>query len=121
MGCTPNSNRITNGVATEEGEIPWQVSIIYVYKDITLNSVCGGSIIGTNYVLTAAHCFDGITVDGVKHYKDLELSSVFAGGYLEIQSGKEYKMRKILVHPAYKRPKPWPCQLYGNRNNEGGF
>ncbi|XP_040582874.1 trypsin epsilon [Lepeophtheirus salmonis] len=102
-GCTPNSNRIINGVAAEEGEIPWQVAIVFEFKSITVNSVCGGSIIGTYYVLSAAHCFDGITVDGVKHDKDLELSSVYAGGNLEMQSGKEYKIRKVLVHPAFAR------------------
>ncbi|XP_040582872.1 trypsin epsilon [Lepeophtheirus salmonis] len=104
-GCTPNSNRIINGVVAEEGEIPWQVAIIIVHTAIMKANWCGGSIISANYVLTAGHCFEGITQDGVKYSYDLELNSVFAGGNLGMQSGKEYKMRKILVHPAFKRTK----------------
>nr|XP_040575981.1 trypsin beta-like [Lepeophtheirus salmonis] len=65
-GCTPNSNRIANGVAVEKGEIPWQVSMIVGYKGTTRSGLCGGSIISTNNILTAAHCFNSTTIGGYK-------------------------------------------------------
>ncbi|RWS18586.1 hypothetical protein B4U80_04990 [Leptotrombidium deliense] len=59
MKCGQNRNtnagfRIVGGKDASKHDAPWQTSII-VYGD---NHVCGGSIIGSNWVLTAAHCVD---------------------------------------------------------------
>jgi len=43
---TTGQNRIINGEAAEEGEIPWQVNI----------GGCGGILVSDRHVITAAHC-----------------------------------------------------------------
>ncbi|KAG7188817.1 hypothetical protein KM043_008426 [Ampulex compressa] len=51
------SPRITDGVDANPGEFPYQVSIQWGVPPILgYRHVCGGSIIGERYVLTAGHC-----------------------------------------------------------------
>lgn len=45
------SGRIVGGVATTIEKHPWQVSI-----QVFGNHICGGSIIKSDIILTAAHC-----------------------------------------------------------------
>ena len=56
-GVRFGSTRIVGGHAAEVSEWPWQVGI----KDKTMDTkvpYCGGTIINSKYVLTAAHCVD---------------------------------------------------------------
>lgn len=47
------STRIVGGTKAVNGAWPWQVSL-----QIQGRHVCGGSIIGRSWILSAAHCFD---------------------------------------------------------------
>ncbi|XP_078508634.1 prostasin-like [Lissotriton helveticus] len=47
-------SRIVGGMDASSGQYPWQVSVTY-----GPDHVCGGSLIDTSHVLTAAHCFPG--------------------------------------------------------------
>ncbi|KXJ14723.1 Plasminogen [Exaiptasia diaphana] len=56
VGPASSSKRIVNGANADAHEWPWQVSL---QQDSSGSShFCGGSIIATEWVLTAAHCVE---------------------------------------------------------------
>lgn len=52
------TNRIVNGKVADEYQFPWFASV-RSHTQNGLQSICGGSIIAPNWVLTAAHCTHG--------------------------------------------------------------
>ncbi|XP_075687740.1 serine protease 33-like [Rhinoderma darwinii] len=56
-GSPQVSGRIVGGTDALDGEWPWQVALLY-YKQNAWYLHCGGSLIASQWVLTAAHCFD---------------------------------------------------------------
>ncbi|MCT4641779.1 MAG: serine protease [Bacteriovoracaceae bacterium] len=58
------STLITNGIDAKKNQFPWQVSL----KNKKNQHFCGGSIISSNFILTAAHCLKNRDIDSVKIY-----------------------------------------------------
>jgi len=54
-----HGDRIVGGTEAGIGEFPWQVSLRNFLSGIS--HFCGGSIIHPSWILTAAHCLDGLT------------------------------------------------------------
>ena len=55
------SSRIINGEDAVKNEFPWQISLEsrpWIFS--TFSHSCGGAIIDTKWILTAAHCVDGV-------------------------------------------------------------
>ncbi len=90
--------RIIGGTAATEGDWPWIVSVEYASTASTdpYNShFCGGSLIASNWVLTAAHCAEDQTASGiVVRVGAYDLSSTATAGTLSA-------VDRILIHPGY--------------------
>ncbi|XP_045457168.1 modular serine protease-like [Melitaea cinxia] len=62
--CKPECGTITpegiqliiNGTTAQRGELPWHAGI-YTKKTIPYMQICGGSLISTTTIISAAHCF----------------------------------------------------------------
>ncbi|XWW94261.1 hypothetical protein V2A60_002204 [Cordyceps javanica] len=79
--------RIVGGVAAEEGEIKFIVSI----RDETGSHMCGGSLLDSTTVLTAAHCC----------FSRHKLVSVSAGSVWRDYVAEEAQVASTITHPDY--------------------
>ena len=68
------NRRVVNGIATRDSW-EWIVRLEFLTNDSDLASLCGGTVIHRNFVLTAAHCC--VSKDYViMNFKEIELISV---------------------------------------------
>ncbi|XP_077648740.1 coagulation factor XI isoform X5 [Urocitellus parryii] len=87
--------RIVGGTASVQGEWPWQVTL-HVMLPIQRH-LCGGSIIGNQWILTAAHCFYGI--------ESPKILRVYSGivNQSEIKEGSSFfGVQEIIIHDQYE-------------------
>ncbi|OCT93741.1 hypothetical protein XELAEV_18011411mg, partial [Xenopus laevis] len=91
-GLTTNGDsRIVGGNSASIGEWPWQVNLQY-----DASSLCGGSIIAANWIVTAAHCVDG-DASSPSLWKAFVGKLVMPSNY----DSSAYYVDKIIVHPNY--------------------
>ncbi|KAM7374843.1 hypothetical protein PAMP_007478 [Pampus punctatissimus] len=87
-----SSTRIVGGTEAVKGAWPWQVSL-----QIYGQHICGGSIISTHWIVSAAHCFET--------YSDPEMWTVHSGdvslNQMSYEDGKT--VRKIISHEKFDR------------------
>merc|ERR1712168_1027860 len=58
-GQANTKTKIVGGVATEENEYPWQVGLLS--SRLSSRPFCGGTLVSSKEVVTAAHCTSGAT------------------------------------------------------------
>merc|ERR1712137_1411285 len=95
-GKKGSGSRIINGVDAGHGEFPWQISLRFG----RYGHICGGTLIGNQYVLCAAHCF-GQT-------KNPSSYTVRTGEwYLKRGDGteKDHRVAEVHVHERYNKGK----------------
>ncbi|XP_030348693.1 coagulation factor XI-like isoform X2 [Strigops habroptila] len=87
--------RIVGGTDSSPGEWPWQVSLHV--KLSRQRHLCGGSIISSQWILTAAHC--------VMSLENPNIWRVYAGILKQSEIKEDtpfFKVEEIIVHPQYK-------------------
>ncbi|XP_054422117.1 coagulation factor XI [Pteronotus mesoamericanus] len=92
---TKIKSRIVGGTASVPGEWPWQVALHITAP--TQRHLCGGSIIGNRWILTAAHCLSGI--------ESPQILRVYGGilNQLEIKEDTSFfGVKEIIIHDQYK-------------------
>ncbi|CAF4090593.1 unnamed protein product, partial [Adineta steineri] len=89
-GCSTNSatlSRIVGGEAATPATWGWAVSL-----NIANTYLCGGSIISSGWVITAAHCVNGQTASSI---------TIYAGSNSRWTGTQSRVVSKIIVHPSY--------------------
>ncbi|NXT68854.1 ACRO protein, partial [Chaetops frenatus] len=87
--------RVVGGRVAMPGAWPWMVSIQHPWVP-DLRHWCGGSLISTQWVLTAAHCFDEVT--------EISMVYVVIGATQLTQPGHGAQVRRVkqlVVHEYY--------------------
>jgi len=87
------SAHIVGGREANRGSLPWQASI--QYPDGT--NYCGGTVIGTRWILTAAHCFKNSITWGTDRI-------IMGEHKLKMNEGSEQSIQiaSVYIHPAYE-------------------
>ncbi|WP_200766680.1 S1 family peptidase [Vibrio nigripulchritudo] len=82
------SERIIGGNKSANGDWPFMTALVAKGKDAFATQSCGGSFLGDRYVLTAAHCVNGVNpeeLDAIVGVYDLKKAST-EGVRLGVQS-----------------------------------
>lgn len=107
-GVAEITQRIFGGEPTKLEEHPWAALLIY---DITGNNTlvpkCGGSLLNSRYVLTAAHCIMDIPKKWkLRYVRFKEHDAISKDNCTTTEDSEEicrqdYEVEEIIVHPQY--------------------
>lgn len=89
--------RIVGGTPARIEDNPWQVALVRGYADEPIRSqFCGGSLIGSGWVLTAAHCIHNPVVQN-----DPTRVDIVAGTAFYQAMGDRVEVETIATHPNW--------------------
>lgn len=91
----PIEPHIIGGQDAEPGEWPWQVALVRRGRNIYSGQFCGGSLIHTSWVLTAAHCVNGLPAAEVDVVAGIQNLTNPEAGFQRLA------VQQIIIHPAY--------------------
>ncbi|KAL1274951.1 hypothetical protein QQF64_027765 [Cirrhinus molitorella] len=89
-GEVVGEDRIVGGVDTAIEHWPWQVSLQWNHQHI-----CGGALLSTHWIISAAHCFTGRT-------RELSRWTVVLG-QTQVAASRGVSVEMIIVHKDYSR------------------
>uniref|UniRef100_A0A336L8U8 CSON005504 protein n=1 Tax=Culicoides sonorensis TaxID=179676 RepID=A0A336L8U8_CULSO len=105
--------KIRGGLLTELDEFPWNALLIYEKTGGIMEHGCGGVLIDSHYVLTAAHCVTNQNIDrkGILRYvrlgeynTDTEMDCIQEEGGLDCaDEPMDIEVEKITIHPEYSQ------------------
>jgi secreted trypsin-like serine protease len=85
--------KVVGGVDAPAGAFPWQVSLAVSWiADPVAGHFCGGTIYDENWIVTAAHCVEGLTPDKLQ---------VIPGTNKLDQRAKRYNVDQIVQNKQY--------------------
>ncbi|XP_065078766.1 CLIP domain-containing serine protease B15-like [Ochlerotatus camptorhynchus] len=109
-GVIDLTNRIFGGEPTKLEEHPWAALLIYdIYENNTLVPKCGGSLLNSRYVLTAAHCIEDIPKRWkLRYVRFSEWDAISKENCTIVNENEEicrqeYEVEEIIVHPEYNK------------------
>ncbi|XP_059388917.1 testisin-like [Carassius carassius] len=91
-GVAPLNTRVVGGTDAPVGNWPWQVSVHYNSRHI-----CGGTLIHSQWVMTAAHCIISTNLNSWTLYLGRQTQTTSAANPNEVRVG----IQSITVHPKY--------------------
>jgi secreted trypsin-like serine protease len=84
---------IIGGREAQPGAWPWQVALVNRFQPNTfLGQFCGGTLIGEDWVLTAAHCVEGA---------ETSMIDILVGAHRLSDSGVRITAAQIIPYPDY--------------------
>jgi len=94
-----DTEMIVNGTPAPEGKYPWQVRIYSSMEDEF--GFCGGSIIASQWVLTASHCLAKGEANGGPNTAVAAADVVVGYGSIDRRTTKRIPAEKVFVHQGY--------------------
>jgi secreted trypsin-like serine protease len=82
------SGRSVGGVDVTLGQVPFMASL----RSLSNSHFCGGSILNSRWILTAASCTDGRAINSI---------NILVGTVTLGRNGTTYRSSNIRVHPRY--------------------
>nr|XP_006819666.1 PREDICTED: enteropeptidase-like [Saccoglossus kowalevskii] len=95
-GIAQTRARIVGGQTAEKGEWPWMAML---YDTRTEKAFCGGALLKSKWVVTAAHCIvkKGVTKNTLRLYLGKHIADVVEDGEIEVE------VDKITMHPKFDK------------------
>jgi len=88
---------IRGGHEATPGAWPWQVALVYRYAESAYSGqFCGGTLVGSEWVLTAAHCVDDSSASSI--------DVVLGQHKLSVDDGERISVTDIILSPDYVNP-----------------
>ncbi|CRK97689.1 CLUMA_CG011069, isoform A [Clunio marinus] len=98
-----SSGRIVGGLEAPTGQWPW-LAAIFLHGPKRTEFWCGGSLIGSKYVLTAAHCTrDSRQRPFAARQFTVRLGDIDLSSDHEPSAPVTYKVKDIRAHPRFSR------------------
>ena len=82
---------------TQLGQYPWHAAILK-REEVDNLYVCGGSLLDSQHILTAAHCLGEHTTEELR----VRLGEWDVNSDAEFYPNLEYKVEEVVIHPQYQ-------------------
>lgn len=94
VAALDNAPQVIGGEEATPGQWPWMVALVHApVSNAHLGQFCGGTLVASQWVLTAAHCIRGLT--------ESRIHVVLGRHNLTSDEGERIGVVEILIHPAY--------------------